>query len=437
MEMIFQNVLPPQVTIQKNKDAGAGPKAQSGENGQSKFSMAMSTVQEQNGGEDADAAQTGGVSTDPMQENGTPDERMEEIFSVLGIASEQVFQLFLQGKTEDPKQPAQAGIQIVEGQKAAPGAVEEAGSMLPAGMPQDLKTADTPAAQKGAVEGSVKDFPEGAVKVPMEGAVKAPMEGLAEGAVEAPVEGAVKEQFQMQEGGAFSPQETEPAEKGGYAEIHADAGERAPVSRQERPAAGEKEEAPPGIKPAKQEKAGELSDLKEHQATSQMAASRIWEGERPAGTQAAPVERKGEAPVQHFTWNADKIQENVERLSKITEQMRADRQQSLELQLEPAKLGKITIQATYKSGKASVLISCESERTMHLLSRCAQELGGILKEHTGEQTMVFVETSQEDYTSQENGQERERQPDGRQKKKEHKAGDDFLQQLRLGILQQA
>ena len=66
------------------------------------------------------------------------------------------------------------------------------------------------------------------------------------------------------------------------------------------------------------------------------------------------------------------------------------------LELEPASLGKLTIKLAYEAGRAAVSILASNPRTLELLSQKASEIATILKEHTGEETVIYTEQPQKE-----------------------------------------
>lgn len=112
-----------------------------------------------------------------------------------------------------------------------------------------------------------------------------------------------------------------------------------------------------------------------------------------------------------------------------------------EIWLEPANLGKMAIKVAYESGRAMVSIMCTNEKTMELISQNAKQLGNILQQHTGDETVVMIDHPESDYLQQkmnqeqQNGQQQEEQNSKEQQEQnqdpEHES---FLQQLRLGLM---
>lgn len=109
---------------------------------------------------------------------------------------------------------------------------------------------------------------------------------------------------------------------------------------------------------------------------------------------------------------------------------------TLEITLEPATLGKITLRVVYQEGRAALSLISDSSKTLELLSQKAGEIAQILEEKTGQDTVVFVpetsytEQGQEDST----GQESRGRSDDRHERPKQEQAESFAQQLRLGLL---
>lgn len=110
---------------------------------------------------------------------------------------------------------------------------------------------------------------------------------------------------------------------------------------------------------------------------------------------------------------------------------------TLTIELEPASLGKLTIQVLYESGKAMVSILATNPRTLELLSQKASELGAILEEHTGQETVVYTQQpeSEQAYDERQREDQREdRGQDEREQRQDQASQEAFAQQLRLGLV---
>lgn len=159
----------------------------------------------------------------------------------------------------------------------------------------------------------------------------------------------------------------------------------------------------------------------------------------PAANQTTSVQRTQET----MTFRESAPAENIQKLSELVEKTVRSGVREIEVQLEPAELGKIVIKASYELGKASVLITCSSDKTADILSNHAAELGGILRDRMGGPTQIVLERQPEQYLDQnQNGNggqqadpDQEERREQQQKKERHQALEsDFLQQLRLGIV---
>lgn len=114
------------------------------------------------------------------------------------------------------------------------------------------------------------------------------------------------------------------------------------------------------------------------------------------------------------------------------------------IQLTPENLGSVTVEITHSAeGIIRVALSAHSTETRGLLERHAGELQGLLANRTRQDVEVNVQQSQEGQQNQnqqnpydgrsgngQGGQEERRQP----RREQAKHGQDFMQQLRLGLI---
>ena len=110
---------------------------------------------------------------------------------------------------------------------------------------------------------------------------------------------------------------------------------------------------------------------------------------------------------------------------------------TLTIELEPASLGKLTIQVLYEAGRATVSILATNPKALELLSQKASELATILEERTGQETIVYTEQpeSEQPYDEREReGQQREREQDPEERQNSRAGQESFAQQLRLGLV---
>ncbi|MGL5434617.1 MAG: flagellar hook-length control protein FliK [Lachnospiraceae bacterium] len=104
----------------------------------------------------------------------------------------------------------------------------------------------------------------------------------------------------------------------------------------------------------------------------------------------------------------------------------------LTVELEPATLGKLTIQVIYEEGRAAVSIISDNPRTLELLSQKAGEMAQILENKTGEQTVVYTPEAQPEMDEHQGGRQNREQ--GRKPEQNQHQPDSFAQQLRLGLV---
>lgn len=109
-----------------------------------------------------------------------------------------------------------------------------------------------------------------------------------------------------------------------------------------------------------------------------------------------------------------------------------------ELQLNPQELGKIKIKLVLEEGKIHVSMFCENQKAADLLGLTSARLRGILEERTGSE--AYVEVQKED-TNPYSEQEKEKEQHGRgyegsaKQQKQDADAADFMQQLRLGLVE--
>ena len=153
--------------------------------------------------------------------------------------------------------------------------------------------------------------------------------------------------------------------------------------------------------------------------------------------EAAPV-KVGE------TYDAQQTQE-----PDVAKQIDAQLAQALQkgesvvrIQLTPANLGEVTVEISQSAqGVLKVALTASSADTRELLQRHAGELQGMLNDRTQQSVEVSVQRQQESQQNQnqqhsydghnghaQDGQERRRQ------QREHTSPEDFMQQLRLGLI---
>lgn len=139
--------------------------------------------------------------------------------------------------------------------------------------------------------------------------------------------------------------------------------------------------------------------------------------------------------VAYTTVNAENLDDLETKLSEqILKQIRVGRGE-LDVQLEPYNLGKIRIKVSYEDNQVSVSVLCSESKTLKLLTQSAGELGSILENNLERPIQILVDKQGTDYLNnqkeQGSGQE-QHQPQHENRKEENR--EDFIQKLRLGIL---
>lgn len=133
------------------------------------------------------------------------------------------------------------------------------------------------------------------------------------------------------------------------------------------------------------------------------------------------------------------VEELPERLGKALASGQTAGSQTLTVELEPVSLGKLTVRVEYEEGRAAVSILSSNPKTLELLSQKASEIATILKEHTGEETVIYTQEAQQQQEQNvydgHQGQSRGDQNGQKQQKEEERhETESFAQQLRLGLV---
>lgn len=158
-------------------------------------------------------------------------------------------------------------------------------------------------------------------------------------------------------------------------------------------------------------------------------------------TQVAPQQTaETPQPVKAQTVDMSNMKQGVENLAKTISQEISQGRNEFEIWLEPANLGKMAVKVAYEGGKAMLSIICMSEKTLEIVSQNAKNLGAILQQNTGTDTVIVVEERPADYLQQQNQQQGGRddaQNEQQQAKNNEQEAqqESFLQQLRLGLMQ--
>lgn len=111
--------------------------------------------------------------------------------------------------------------------------------------------------------------------------------------------------------------------------------------------------------------------------------------------------------------------------------------QKVELKLSPANLGNVTVELTRTAeGVIHVVLTAEREQAMKLLTDHAGQLGNLLQSNTGADVRVEVPQNQQGRQAWQEGQGQHHQGQSQQQQSHsQQEQEDFLQQLRLGLIQ--
>lgn len=152
---------------------------------------------------------------------------------------------------------------------------------------------------------------------------------------------------------------------------------------------------------------------------------------------AVPV-KVAEAPAEPEQAEAESIGKQIgERLIQVTSVTGEGNGQSITVHLDPANLGKVQVEVSLdKDGMLRVSLTAENSRTAGLLERHSGDLAGILGRYAGRDVEVEV-PRQENQQRQDLYDQQQRHQQQRQQEQKHsrrESGEDFLHQLRLGLI---
>lgn len=182
-----------------------------------------------------------------------------------------------------------------------------------------------------------------------------------------------------------------------------------------------------------------------NQTEAETADAKTFESAQPADRQDTGISRPAAFEVPQTTQKASvdmtSLRSGIQNLARTMADHMAAGKNEFEIWLEPANLGKMAIKVAYESGRAMISIMCTNEKTMELISQNAKQLGNILQQHTGDETVVVIDHPESDYLQQkmnqeqQSGQQQEEQDNkDKQEQKQDSEHESFLQQLRLGLM---
>jgi len=152
---------------------------------------------------------------------------------------------------------------------------------------------------------------------------------------------------------------------------------------------------------------------------------------------AVPV-KVGEVPKSKEAAQTEDIGRQVgEKLVQITSVSAESGGQKVTVDLDPAYLGKLHVEVGFsEDGVLYVHVNAENSRTQDLLSRNSDSLANILGKYTEQGVRVDVprqeESQRQDLYEQQQQHHQQRQQEERRRRET--SSEDFLQQLRLGLI---
>lgn len=150
-----------------------------------------------------------------------------------------------------------------------------------------------------------------------------------------------------------------------------------------------------------------------------------------------------ENQAEVFKMTVSNLEQLPEQLMKQLETMHLTENKEFEIELEPANLGKIAMKISYEQGKASISLICSNSMTATVLTGQAEQMGQLMEKHLGSPTEIFVDRQENMNWQEQDSSQRESQNSRQQKEEQerryyedlqHRNGQDFLQQLRIGLI---
>lgn len=158
-----------------------------------------------------------------------------------------------------------------------------------------------------------------------------------------------------------------------------------------------------------------------------------------ASKQTAPLK---EEVVQIKVGEADTIEPESLK-SQVSEKIQdmivkaTEKNNEFEIQLAPEHLGKILVKIAFKQGETSVSLLCSNPKTMSILAENARSMSEIIQSNTNTHVTINVqEENKSFYDEQGNHQQQSQdsQQERNQQNKQQNTSIDFIQQMRLGLV---
>lgn len=167
-------------------------------------------------------------------------------------------------------------------------------------------------------------------------------------------------------------------------------------------------------------------------------------GAEAAVTEAPLFEEVETAPIKvaEAPERAEKAPEVEKQVSEKLVSVLESGETRVEIRLDPAELGKLTIELTRnEDGALNILLNAENVQTRGLLERHVTGLQEALAERGQQNVQITVDQSNESQRQDNNANQRNDFQDGsngrqneQHRRDDHRSGEDFLQQLRLGLI---
>ena len=231
--------------------------------------------------------------------------------------------------------------------------------------------------------------------------------------------------------GAETREVPEEADAGQWLETAQDAAEAAqetvPEVRTEAPAAEETRAEALEVRPRDAETSGgeDVPELRDAEVEAPVFGQ----------VESAPV-KVGEAPAARDTAQAEDIGEQIgPKLVRITSVTGESGERSITVSLEPEHLGKVQVEVSLsEDGTLHVALHAENSRTQSLLDRNSEALAAVLGRHAQQEVRMEAPRQEESRGLYEQQQQQHQQHRQEQRRERRRDGEEFLQQLRLGLV---
>lgn len=184
-----------------------------------------------------------------------------------------------------------------------------------------------------------------------------------------------------------------------------------------------------------------LASQAENSTSTASAASVNGQETTPQAAVQQPVTQVESSFETTQTESADfksTIEELPHQLGKALSSGKLTGTKTLTVELEPASLGKLTVKISYEAGRTAVSILASNPKSLEILNQKASEIAAILKEHTGEETVIYTQEPQhqeeDSYDGHQGSQSQEQREHSRHDEDKEQQADSFAQQLRLGLV---